>query len=277
MNKMRIQRQPTLNIISWACTALFFLGCRAQLYEREFRRAERAQARGELRLAIEAYKHTISLGPRTPESLKAARALSRIFVNDLKDFSGAIEFFRRVIIESGKTSEKIAAQKEIISILLNHLNDYSQSIIEIQRILPWLSDSNQQALYRLKLARALYQLKDFPQVEKELNLAIGQTENEVISFELRLLLANNFLAQKKPKEAILILKNLESRNPEEFYRQNLGLVLAAAFEENLQVPEAIEVLKKTKERHRFPEFIDLRIKRLEEKRRVVPGARGFRM
>jgi tetratricopeptide (TPR) repeat protein len=253
------------------------VGCRARLHEQEFRQAERAYSKGDLTTAVESYKRTIALGPRTNESLKAARALGRIFVNDLKNYSGALEFFRRVIAETDQASERVSAQKEVITILLNHLNDYPQSVIEIQRLLPWLTDSNEQALFRLKLARAFYQLKDFFQVEKELSLAIGLTENEVISFELNLLLANNFLAQKKAKEAIKLLQNLESRNPDEFNRQNLGLVLAAALEENHQVAEAIEALKKTRDLHRFPEFIDLRIKRLEEKRKLVPGARGFRM
>lgn len=62
--------------------------------------------------------------------------------------------------------------------------------------------------------------------------------------------------------------------PERSAKENIGLTLSVCYEELKDFKSAIDLLEKIKSQHPMPEYIDIRIKRLQDRLKNQPGARG---
>ena len=78
------------------------------------------------------------------------------------------------------------------------------------------------------------------------------------------------------KEAADQFFKLIQANPEKSTKENVIITLAVCYEENLDFKGAIQVLEKYKAIHPQPDYIELRIRRLKERLKNAPGARGMR-
>jgi tetratricopeptide (TPR) repeat protein len=84
------------------------------------------------------------------------------------------------------------------------------------------------------------------------------------------------MAQKKYPDAIEIFKKLITTYPEKSLQENIYQTIAVCYEENGNFTEAIKMLEIAKNKNSQPEYTELRIKRLKERQKNQPGARGLR-
>lgn len=255
--------------------AAFVLGCTSQV-ERMMSQGEKHLELKEYILAVAEFEKITKREPASESGLKAAREAARIEFYDLKNFEKAAEFYRLLVFYSTDPDERVRAQKQIVSIYFDQINNYENAISEINKLLPLIKDPTERAEYKMNLARAYYYQNNFFQSLMEVDEFLKTSKIEEKNFQMMILKANILLAQKKQTEAATYMRELMKSNPKLAAKENLGLTLAVVYEEMKDYKTAIEVLKSTRDHHPTPEFIDIRINRLQERIKNQPGARGFR-
>jgi tetratricopeptide (TPR) repeat protein len=137
-----------------------------------------------------------------------------------------------------------------------------------------LSNSSEKTDYKIKLARAYYYQNNFIQAENEVDEFLSKNISKDLQFDMYLLKGNINLAQKNLSKAADIFKKMISDFPERSAKENIGLTLSVCYEEMKDYKSAIETLEKIRNLHLMPEYIDIRINRLNDRLKNQPGARG---
>ncbi len=270
---MKIQLK--FKIINICALSLIVAACTSK-EQRDLEAAQVAVEKSDFKLAIDYLDKVILRSPGEDSSIKASREAARISFFELKDFKKAVEYNKQLILSSKDPEERKLAQKQIADIYFNQLNDYSMAIIEINKLLVMLSDQNEVAKYRMDVARAYYYQNNFDQAENEVDEFLRQTKDENQKFELTMLKGNIALAQKNILRAIEIYKGVLASYPIRAQKENLSLTLAVCYEEAKDYRNAIQTLEGIKRNHPMPEYIDVRIKRLQDRLKNAPGAHGMR-
>jgi len=255
--------------------ALMFVGCNPGV-EREQQNALKAVRKGEYTLALSSFDKVLARSPDSQMGLEAAREAARVAFYEIKDFTKAAKYYEIVVINSPDPDERLAAQKQVAAVYFEHLSNYEKAIIEINKLLPLIRDPGERLRYKMDLARAYYYQNNFFQAEMEVDEFLRLSKNEDLNFQMHLLKANIVLARKDLPRAAEILKELIKNNPKKAQKENVGLTLAVAYEEMKDFRKSIETLQAIRADHPMPDYIDIRIKRLQERLKNQPGARGFR-
>lgn len=211
-----------------------------------------------------------------PEGLLAAKEAAKIALYDLKASDKAIKFLKFLVMNSKDNQERINCQKQISEIYFEQLNDYKSSIVEINRLLTMLSDPTEKAKYKMDIARAYYYQNNFFQAESEVDEFLRGDIPAQQKFDMTVLKGNILIAQKKMTEAADLLLKLLDKYPEIARRENIELTLSVIYEEQKDYKNAILMLEKLKGHHPMPEYVELRIKKLVDRQKNLPGAKGFR-
>lgn len=252
----------------------FLLACSSP-EEQEYKKAEAAADDGHFRVALTHYANVIE-STNDKLALKAARRAAKIAHFEVKDFRRSAEFYRKIVLKSADALERLAAQKMLADIYFDHLADYKKAVIEINRFLSLSTDSQERTKYKISLARAYYYQNLFDQALNEVEEFLKIEPNEINKFDMLMLKGNILMAQKELGRAADVFKAVLQKYPDKSKHENVALTLAICYEEMKDFKSAINTLSGLKENHPVPEYIDIRIKRLEERRKNQPGARGFR-
>lgn len=272
-----IQRQQFINIKIQAVVLLIatlqLLGCTSQS-ERELKAGKQAATDGHYRIAINHFDKVLIRDPSGDLAIEAAREAARVSFFDIKDFRKAAIFYKHLVLYSKDYKERLQSQKQIADIYFDQLNDYPKAVVELNRLVAMLEDPKEKAFYKMSLARAYYYQNDFAQAENEADEFLRREIPVEQKFEMKMLKGNISLAKKDLPKAVEIFKNLLKEYPEQSRRDNVALTLSVCYEEMKDYTSAMEVLEQLKEHHPMPEYIDLRIKRLQARLKNLPGARG---
>lgn len=258
-----------------AVVLIFLLAACAPPEKKEFQRGEYSVSGKDFKSAIVHFDNAIKVAPESAWALKAAREAARISHYLEKDFNTAIRFYRHVVLYSENSEERIKSQREIAYLFFDSLQNYQQSIIEFYKLLQMSDKDYEMATYKLAVARASYYLNKFDEALSEINEIIRLKIMDNILFDTLLLQGNIFVAQKSYKKAILVFNDLIKKFPEKSDKENVQLTLTVCYEENFQYKEAIQILNTLKETHKPSEYIELRIKRINERIKNQPGAKGL--
>lgn len=253
---------------------LLATGCNSSL-EREYRQGQAAANRASFQEAFNAYEKVALRSPESEIGLQATREAARIAFYETKNFAKAVEFYRALVLNSKDPEERLKAQKQVTSIYLEHLNNYAQAIIELNKLLPLIQDAGEKMQYKMNLARAYYYQNNFFQAEMEVDEFLRISKNEDQNFQMVLLKANIALARKDLQRAAEILRDVIKKNPQRAQKENVGLILAVAYEEMKDYKGAIAALQELRSKESNTELIDIRIKRLQERLKNQPGAKGY--
>ncbi len=243
--------------------------------KKEFQRGEQKVSSNDFKSAIVHFDNAIKVSPESSWALKSAREAARISHYQEKDFNTAIRFYRHVVLYSEISEERIKSQKEVAYLFFDSLQNYQQAIIEFYKLLQMSDKDYEMATYKLAVARASYYLNKFDEALSEINEIFRLKIADDILFDTLLLQGNIFVAQKAFAKAIFVFKELIKKFPEKSEKENVPLTLTVCFEENFQYKEAIQILYTLREKHRSSEYIELRIKRINERIRNLPGAKGL--
>ncbi len=231
---------------------------------------------GQFVMALSSFDKVIARDPESEIALKAAREAARVSFFETKNFKKAAEYYRILVFNSPDPEERLKSQRQVTAVYLDHMNNYHRAIIEINKLLPLVQDPSDRMKYKMDLARAYYYQNNFFQAEMEVDEFLRISKNPDQVFQMTLLKANIALARKDLVRAAQILREMIKNHPQKAQKENVGLTLAVAYEEMKDYRNAIALLQQIKAQHPMPDYIDLRIKKLQDRLKNQPGARGYR-
>ncbi|MEN0058796.1 MAG: tetratricopeptide repeat protein [Bdellovibrio sp.] len=259
-------------LVSLIC---FVTACSSQ-EEADYKQAQKEIAQEHYRIALSHLDRVIKRNASSRYPLEAAREAARISFFEIKDFNKAIQYYHFLVLNSPKEKERLESQKQIASIYFNNLQNYQQSIIEYSKLQQMPHTDFEASQYKMNIARAQYYLNNFFQAESEIDSLLKLKSDDNTYFSALMLKGNILVAKKDFIKAAEIFKNLIQKYPEKSVQENVALILAVCYEENFDFKSAIAVLEEHRDKYNPPEYIELRIKRLQERMKNAPGAKGFR-
>jgi tetratricopeptide (TPR) repeat protein len=212
----------------------------------------------------------------SPQALEAARDGARISFLEIKDYKRALFFYKYLVLYSEDEAERKEAQKHLAEIYFERLTDYDQAVVEYNRLLQLPHAPREGAEYRMNVAKSYFYLNKFSQADAELDLVVRSNPTGNMFFDANLLRANISLATRRIDSAIEIFKTLMEKFPQQARDEHVGLSLAVCYEEKNDFKAARAVLNEIRGFYPRPDFIDLKIQRLEERAAQLPGAQGLR-
>jgi tetratricopeptide (TPR) repeat protein len=227
----------------------------------------------------EALLHFDRVLKRAPDSdyaLKAARDGARVSSLEVKDYKKAIEYYRFLVLNSKDIKERVSAQKQVAGLYFDQLQNYDKAILEYNKLIQDSESDADKAHYKLDVARANYYQSNFFQAQSEIEQLLKLKVEDEEKFSASVLQSNIYIAQKEYPKAIDLLKKVIATYPERSRQENVSQTLAVCYEETGNFLEAIKTLEIVKEYHPQPDYVDLRIKRLKERHKNQPGAKGLR-
>jgi tetratricopeptide (TPR) repeat protein len=252
-------------------------GCQLDFSYFELRQAEKASERGDFSRAVRYYRKVIQRAPDSDFALKSARAASRISVYELKDFDLAMDLFEHIVVHATNENERKLAQKELADIAFEKKTDYQRAIVEYNKLLT-LGPNRQESLkYKLRIAKSHFYISEFFQAESEIRDALRVAEKGPEKFELELFLANILFNTKRVDQAIKAYRSILTEYPDLSKKEKVEMSLVVSLEETEKFQEAIDLLDlMKKDSASDADFLELKIAKLQERMRNLPGARGLR-
>lgn len=244
--------------------------------EGDFKQAQKNISQGHHKVALSFLDRVIRRNAATELPLEAAREAARISFFELKDYPKTIEYYHFIVLHAPDEKERLEAQKQIAAIYFNNLQNYKAAIIEYSKLQQMPHTDLEAAQYKMNVARAHYYMNNFFQAESEIDNLLRLRADENIRFSALMLKGNILVGKKEYVKATDIFKTLMQTYPQKSIQENVGLTLAVCYEENNNFKEAIKVLEGYRGKYNPPEYIELRIKRLQERQKNAPGARGLR-
>ncbi len=252
----------------------FVLGC-TNRQEADYDDAQKYSKKKEWRRAAQYYDQAIKRDNQSEVALKAMKEAARIQFLEIKDYKKAAEFYQLIILHSPVEIDRLEAQKQLASLYFESLQDYERAAVEYSKLATSSRVDSERAIHKLSVARSYYYLGNYFQTMSEIDEILKLRSDQDTEFQARLLRGNVYVAQKKFPEAAKIFSEVIEKFPEKSLKENVHLVLSLSYEESGDYKQALSVLEKIKDVYEPKEYIELRLKRIQERARNQPGARGF--
>lgn len=254
---------------------LLLVGCSSQ-EKADYADAQKAIDQGHFRIAVGLLENVVKRNSGSSLTLEAARETARIAFYEIKDYKKAIEYSKFIVLHSLDAQERRESQRQVASIYFDNLQNYNSAILEFSKLLEMPHSDVEETQYRLSLARSYYYMGNYSQALSEIESLLIKKSEENILFGAKLLKGNILVAQKQFTKAVEVFKMIIDTYPDKSFKENVGLILAICYEENDDYKSALKVLESYRGKYNPPEYIELRIKRIQERQKNAPGAKGFR-
>lgn len=241
---------------------------------KEFNRAQEILSKGEIRIAGSIFERIIQREGVSELAIKSSRELTKIYLYEYKDYDKAIQQLRFLILYSKDPDERIKSQKQIAQIFFDNKAQYAEAVTEFSKLLALPLSKTEKLQIQLSIARAYYHLGNFEQSWLEV-VSLGKTEDvsEDFDYDIRLLQANIKMALKEHSSAAKLYEEILKIYPVRAQKENIALNLSLCYEVEDNFEKAIEVLKPIVDIYKPAEFINLKIKKLNERQQNKPKKR----
>ncbi len=274
-NTQASQAKKVILLATLVLANLVLPGC-SNKQESDFNDAQEYASRDQWRKAAQSYDQVIKRNPQSEIALKSMKEVARIHFMQTKDYKKSAHYYQLLVLHSPIEEDRIDAQKQLASIYFESLQDYERAAIEYSKLAGSSRLDTEKATYKLAGARSYYYLGNYFQTLSEINETLNLKSEQSTEFQARLLMGNVYVAQKNFTKAAEIFRQIIEKFPEKALKENVYLVLSLSYEENGDYQKALEVLDKIKDIYEPKEYIELRLKRIKERARNQPGARGYR-
>ena len=274
MTKTELVKRPTKSLEFIFVGILVLWGCSSP-ENRIYKEAISEMNQGHFHVAVDEFDKVVRRSPQSIWGVRSAREAARISLYETKDYKRAVEFLKSVVLYSKDAVERLQSQKLMAGIYFDNLQNYSQAIQEYVRLLQIVKTPSEEALYRTNIGRSYYYLNNFDQAETEIKELLKLKIDPAMRFAAYVLNGNILVAKKEFSKAADIYKQLIAEYPDRAMQENIPLSLAVCYEENNDFPNAVKTLESLIGHYNPPEYIELRIKRLKERQKNQPGAKGF--
>ena len=244
--------------------------------QRDVERGLAEVEKGHHRTALSYFDQSLKRAPDSPAALEAARHGYRVSFYDLQDYKKSVSYLKHLILNSSDPEERRSAQKQLAGVYFDNINDYEASVQEYSRLVSMNLPFIEMADVRLRLARSYFYMGQYAQSASEVELLLKEKIEPSVRFHALILKGNIFIAEKNFQAASEIFRGLMQTDPARSAEENVPLQLAVCYEENNEYRAAISVLEGLRGKYKPPEYIELRIKRLQERMKNQPGAKGYR-
>ena len=258
------------------CASLLLDGCSFSYEWVRHLMVERAVMRRDFDGATSILQKMVQADPDSSGALWAAREGARIAHFESGNYLLAVEFYKHIILRSTDADERKSAQKIIAQIQFESLHNYDQAVIEYERLLTLDHQPEEAFHYRLNLAKSHLQLNNIDQALSEIEILIHLSNSADEAFEANVLKANTLIAAKRPLDAAPLWESIIKQFPERSRKENIALNLVVVYEEMRDFSKAIEILERMRKDYPHPDFLDVRIQRLRERKMNQPGAQGLK-
>ncbi len=272
-------KKLTSRFVLYLATGLLGVCCLISCTNRQefdFEKGQKYAKNKEWRRAAQYFDQAIKRDNQSTTALKAMREAARIQFLEIKDYKKAAFYYQQIVLHSPLENERLEGQKQLASIYFESLQDYESAAVEFSKLSAGSRVDSEKAIHKLSVARSYYYLGNYFQTMSEIDEILKLRSDLDTEFQARLLRGNVFVAQKKFSEAALIFSSIIEKFSEKSLKENVHLVLSLSYEENGDYKKALEVLEKIKDVYQPKEYLDLRLKRIQERARNQPGARGYR-
>lgn len=232
-------------------------------------------AQGRKEEAIQYALQRLNSETDTKAALEMARFGAHLAHIELRDYESATRFYRHIANYSQDTDEQLSTLRYLGTIYFDHLKDYELAISIFETILRYPLSKEEKARYRLLLGKSHYNLAQLDQAEAELAAFKGLNPPNSIAYDGQVFESNILVSKKQHEAAAKILKTLIEKNPERAQSDGLEMNLVACYEDMKDFDAAIEAMESMRKTYPDPEFLDMRIGRLKERKNNMPGARGL--
>lgn len=214
--------------------------------------------------------------PNDEKTLEFVRSAARVAHLQLKNYSRAIDLYKFIVMSSPESQERRNAQMYTAQIYFENLHDFEKSVLEYERLLKLDLSPAEKFRFRINVARAHYQMNNHKQALSELRSIFTNDLDEDSKFEVLRLEGSVLMANRQLNDATEVWQEILKRFPDRSAKENVALNLVVCFEESKQFLKAVEVLESMRENYPNKEFLDIRIARLKERHRNLPGAEGWK-
>lgn len=239
-------------------------------------RAQRAVANQDYRSAVHILYKMMQADPDAESALFASRLGATVAHINAKDYVKAVEFFKHIVLKSPDPEERKSAQRFIAQIEFENLHEYDKAVVDYEKLLQLDLTPAEAFRYRMNLGKSHFYLNNIDQAIEEINTILKKSKSPDELFEARVLKANTEVAAKRLKEAVEQWKAIIKDFPERAKKENIPLNLAVVQEDMGEFDDAIEVLEGMRPGYAQPDYLNLRIQRLKDRRENQPGAHGFK-
>jgi len=254
----------------------YCLGACSPPEARDYQLAQQEVSLGHFTAALESFDRVIKRAPTSETAIKAARDGARVATLETKEYKRAAAYHQFVVLHSPDPAERMNSQKQLAGLYFDQLQNYEKAIVELNKLVQGNEPEMEIAHYKLDIARSHYYLNNFFQAHSELDELLKMNIPDSERFSAWVLKSNIHIALKEYPKAIEILKKVTTLYPEKSLQENVFQTLAVCLEENDNFNEAIKTLESVKNKYPQPEYIEIRIKRLRDRQKNRPGARGLR-
>lgn len=251
-------------------------GCSLSLDWIKYVRARRAASHHDYRTSLKFFQEIVNRQPDSQRALSSARFGARIAHFEAGNYPLAIEFYKHLILSSPDPEERHMAERNIAQIYFENLGDYGQAVAEYERLLRLDNSDDEAFKYRLNLAKAQFQLNNLDQATDELDVLLSKKLTPEEAFEVKTQKANILVAGHHLADAAVFWDQILKEFPERSKKENVAMNLVVCYEELKDFGKAIEVLERMKADYPNPEFLNIRIARLKERKSNQPGAEGLK-
>lgn len=252
---------------------IFFSACTPRA-EKLYNNGFELLSKGKYLEAVEVLEDSAALDSNKQRQAKSLSEAARVLRLEIKDYAKALMLYRKLILEAEDALVRLQAQESITEIYFENLQDYSTALKELLILEPLITDPQRKEFIKLRIAQCMQLTGSHTAALEFIEAALGASKYEQQNF-LKLK-AQIFLTLKRYDDALNTNFYLLEIDPTYFKNENLFITQAMVYEEKQDYKLALEFLTKHKDQIDDKNYLELRIKRLQEQIINKPFSRGMR-
>ena len=257
-----------MNLITKIASSFLFLaviGCGVSQTDIELRRANELFIAGQYSKSLYHFEKVVKRAPRSPLGLKASRKASEISLLYTAQYEKALKYLKHIILYSKSSRERITAQEKLADIYFSKVNNFESAIFEYQQLLRVEKVDSKRTNYRFNIAQSYFKMNKTSQTLKELESLLKKELRGKTKFDILLFKGNVLQTSKQIDKAIEVYQSLREEFPELSKKENIGLNIAVAFEDQGKYDISIRTLQEIRSDYPVPDLIDVKIRRLRQR------------
>ena len=231
-------------------------------------------SKGKYLEAVEALEDSAALDSNKQRQAKSLSEAARVLRLEVKDYSKSLMLYRKLILEAEDALVRLQAQEAVAEIYFENLQDYLTALKELLVLEPLVTDPQKKEFIKLRIAQSMQLTGSHAAALEFIEATLSSSKYE--QQNLLKLKAQIFLTLKNYDNALNTNFYLLEMDPVYFKNENLFISQAMVYEEKQDYKMALEFLTKHKDQIEDKNYLELRMKRLQERIINKPFSRGMR-
>ena len=199
--------------------------------------------------------------------------IARILRFEIQDYSKSLLVYKELILKSEDVNIRLLSQEAIAEIYFENMQDYPSALKEYLLLESLLQDKIKLEKTKLKIAQCYKYMGNLNTSLEYIDVALKNSEKKVNFLNIK---AQIFLTQKKYDLSLATYQQIYKEDPEYFKTENLYNSIVIVYEEKADYKSALAYLNDNKQYFKDQNYVDLKIKRMNEKLINKPFSKGIR-